>query len=53
MSEKRKVARSSRTGRFVSKEYAREHPDTTQIETITYPEVVVENESENEVEGML
>lgn len=27
-----KKARSSITGRFVSKQYAKEHPDTTQIE---------------------
>lgn len=27
-----KKARSSITGQFVSKQYAKEHPDTTQIE---------------------
>lgn len=37
MSE-RKVARDARTGRFVTLAYAEEHPETTVVETIAYPE---------------
>ena len=33
----RQVARSARTGRFLSLDYARRHPATTVIETVSYP----------------
>jgi hypothetical protein len=29
-----KIARSSKTGRFVKKGYAKRHPATTQVETV-------------------
>ncbi len=29
-----RIARSSITGRFVSREYAEAHPETTQVETL-------------------
>jgi hypothetical protein len=32
--EKRKVARSAKTGEFVTKKFAKEHPSTTEVETV-------------------
>jgi hypothetical protein len=32
--EKRKVARSAKTGEFVTKKFAEEHPSTTEVETV-------------------
>ena len=32
--EKRKVARSAKTGEFVTKQFAKEHPSTTEVETV-------------------
>ena len=33
--ETRKVARSAKTGEFVTKKFAKEHPSTTEVETVT------------------
>ncbi len=33
--ETRKVARSAKTGEFVTKKYAKDHPSTTEVETVT------------------
>lgn len=32
----RRVARSAKTGRFVSMKYAKRHPSTTVVETVIY-----------------
>lgn len=34
MAKTKKIARSAKTGRFVTKTYAKRHPNTTVVETV-------------------